>query len=64
MAAIFLAADAHREGLDDLVEAFRRRALGAAVVTGALAVGGLGGDRVGRARTSTTGSPRASAWSW
>jgi cytochrome bd ubiquinol oxidase subunit II len=41
MAAIFLAADANRAGLDDLVEAFRTRALGAAVVTGALAVGGL-----------------------
>ena len=41
MAAIFLAADARREGLDDLVAAFRARALGAAIVTGALAVGGL-----------------------
>ena len=41
VAAIFLAADASREGLDDLVAAFRRRALGAAVVAGGLAIGGL-----------------------
>jgi cytochrome bd ubiquinol oxidase subunit II len=40
-AAVFLAADAQRAGLDDLVEAFRRRALGAAVVAGAMAIGGL-----------------------
>jgi cytochrome d ubiquinol oxidase subunit II len=41
IAAIFLAADAARAGMPDLVEAFRRRALGAAVVAGALAIGGL-----------------------
>jgi cytochrome d ubiquinol oxidase subunit II len=41
LAAVFLAADAVRAGLPDLVRAFRARALGAAAVTGALAIGGL-----------------------
>jgi cytochrome d ubiquinol oxidase subunit II len=41
MSAVFLAADAVRADLPDLVEAFRRRALGAAVVVGALAIGGI-----------------------
>ncbi len=41
IAAIFLAADAAREDLPDLVEGLRRRALGAAVVVGAIAIGGL-----------------------
>jgi len=41
LAAVFMAADAVRAGLPDLVEAFRARALGAAVVVGALAIGGL-----------------------
>ncbi len=41
IAAIFLAADSVRLGLDDLTEAFRRRALGAAIVAGGLAIGGL-----------------------
>jgi cytochrome d ubiquinol oxidase subunit II len=41
IAAVFLAADAARTGLRDLAIAFRRRALGAAVVAGALAIGGL-----------------------
>jgi cytochrome d ubiquinol oxidase subunit II len=41
MAAVFVAGDSVRAGLPDLVEAFRKRALGAGVVTGALAVGGL-----------------------
>jgi cytochrome d ubiquinol oxidase subunit II len=41
IAAIFLAADAVRLGLPDLTDAFRARALGAAVVAGALAVAGL-----------------------
>ena len=41
MAAVFLAADSQRAGLDDLVHAFRIRALGAAVVAGGLAVVGL-----------------------
>jgi cytochrome bd ubiquinol oxidase subunit II len=41
LAAVFLAADAVRAGLPDLVRAFRARALGAAVVTGALAIGGI-----------------------
>jgi cytochrome bd ubiquinol oxidase subunit II len=41
LAAIFLAGDARRAGLDDLAAAFRRRALGAAVVAGGLAIGGL-----------------------
>ena len=41
LSAVFLAADAVRAGLPDLVAAFRRRALGAAAVTGLLAVGGI-----------------------
>jgi cytochrome d ubiquinol oxidase subunit II len=41
IAAVFLAADATRIDLPDLAEAFRRRALGAAVVAGAFAIGGL-----------------------
>jgi cytochrome d ubiquinol oxidase subunit II len=41
IAAIFLAADATRAGMGDLAVAFRKRALGAAVVAGALAIGGL-----------------------
>jgi cytochrome bd ubiquinol oxidase subunit II len=41
LAAVFLAGDAARAGLPDLVEAFRRRALGAAVAAGAIAIGGL-----------------------
>jgi cytochrome bd ubiquinol oxidase subunit II len=41
LAAVFLAADAVRAELPDLVAGFRRRALGAALVTGALALGGL-----------------------
>ncbi len=41
ISAVFLAADATRIELPDLAAAFRRRALGAAVVAGALAIGGL-----------------------
>jgi cytochrome d ubiquinol oxidase subunit II len=41
IAAVFLAADASRIDLPDLAEGFRRRALGAAVVAGAFAIGGL-----------------------
>ena len=41
LAAVFLAADSERAGMADLVAAFRTRALGAALVTGALAIGGL-----------------------
>jgi cytochrome bd ubiquinol oxidase subunit II len=41
VAAIFMAADAQRLSLPDLVAAMRTRALGAAVVAGALAIGGL-----------------------
>src|SRR5919108_6436044 len=41
IAAIFLADDARRDGMDDLAAAFRRRAPGAAVVPGGLAIGGL-----------------------
>lgn len=41
VAAVFLAADAVRAEAPDLVAAFRRRALGAAVVAGAMALGGL-----------------------
>jgi cytochrome d ubiquinol oxidase subunit II len=41
LAAVYLAGDARRAGLDDLVESFRRRALGAGAVAGAIAIGGL-----------------------
>jgi cytochrome d ubiquinol oxidase subunit II len=41
LAAVYLAGDANRLGLDDLRRAFRARALGAGVVAGALAIGGL-----------------------
>ncbi|MQA73963.1 MAG: cytochrome d ubiquinol oxidase subunit II [Solirubrobacterales bacterium] len=41
LAAVFLAADAVRAGLPDLVDAFRTRALVAAAVAGAMAIGGI-----------------------
>ena len=41
LAAVYLAGDALRAGLPDLVDAFRRRALGAGVLAGAIAIGGL-----------------------
>jgi len=41
LGAVFLAADSQRAGFGDLAAAFRARALGAAVVAGALAIGGL-----------------------
>jgi cytochrome d ubiquinol oxidase subunit II len=41
LAAVFMAADAVRAGLPDLVEAFRSRALGAGVAAGAVSIGGL-----------------------
>jgi cytochrome bd ubiquinol oxidase subunit II len=41
LAAVFLAGDATRMALPDLTAAFRRRALGSAVVAGAFALGGL-----------------------
>ncbi|MGZ6909224.1 MAG: cytochrome d ubiquinol oxidase subunit II [Acidimicrobiia bacterium] len=41
LAAVFLAHDAHRLGDDHLVGYFRRRAVGAAVVAGALALAGF-----------------------
>jgi cytochrome d ubiquinol oxidase subunit II len=41
LAAVYLAADAARLGEPELEEAFRRRALGAGVVAGALALAGL-----------------------
>jgi cytochrome d ubiquinol oxidase subunit II len=41
LAAVFLAADAVRSDLPDLVRAFRIRALGAAAVAGAMAIGGI-----------------------
>src|SRR5579862_245794 len=41
MAAVFLSADAARHGESALEEAFRRRALGAGVLAGAIAVGGI-----------------------
>jgi cytochrome d ubiquinol oxidase subunit II len=41
MAAVFLGADSERAGRDDLVSAFRARALGSGIVTGALAIAGL-----------------------
>ena len=41
LAAVFLCADARREGAEDLAEQFRLRALGTAVVTGAVGIAGL-----------------------
>src|SRR5688572_14726678 len=41
LAAVFLCADARREGAEDLAEQFRARALGTAVVTGLTGVAGL-----------------------
>jgi cytochrome d ubiquinol oxidase subunit II len=41
LAAVYLAADAARLGLPDLVSAFRARALGAGAVAGVAAIGGL-----------------------
>jgi cytochrome bd ubiquinol oxidase subunit II len=41
LSAVFLAADAVRASLPDLVQAFRARALGAAAAAGALAIGGI-----------------------
>jgi cytochrome bd ubiquinol oxidase subunit II len=41
LAAVYLAADATRAGHRDLADAMRRRALGAGVVAGGLAIGGL-----------------------
>jgi cytochrome bd ubiquinol oxidase subunit II len=41
LAAVYMAADARDAGLPDLERAFRTRALGAGVVTGALAIGAL-----------------------
>jgi cytochrome bd ubiquinol oxidase subunit II len=41
VAAVFLGADARRAGRPELVDAFRRRALGSGVVAGALAIAGL-----------------------
>ena len=41
VAAVFLGADAKRAGETELVEAFRRRALGSGVVAGVFAVAGL-----------------------
>jgi cytochrome d ubiquinol oxidase subunit II len=41
LAAVFLAGDAVRADLPDLATAFKKRALGAAAVTGALAISGL-----------------------
>jgi cytochrome bd ubiquinol oxidase subunit II len=41
ISAVFLAGDAQRAGLPDLVAAFRTRALGAGVVAGAVAIGAL-----------------------
>jgi cytochrome d ubiquinol oxidase subunit II len=41
LAAVFLGADSERAGKPDLVDAFRKRALGSGVVAGALAIAGL-----------------------
>jgi cytochrome d ubiquinol oxidase subunit II len=41
LAAVWLTADADRAGRDDLVEAFRKRALATGVIAGAVALGGL-----------------------
>jgi cytochrome d ubiquinol oxidase subunit II len=41
LAAVFLAGDSERAGQPDLMQAFRRRALGSGVVAGAVAFGGV-----------------------
>lgn len=41
LAAVFLVAEAHRRGLDDLERYFRDRAIGAAVVAGVVALAGI-----------------------
>ena len=41
LSAVFLAADSRRAGLEDLVAAFRLRALGSGILAGALALAGL-----------------------
>ena len=41
IASVYLAADSVRAGQPDLVESFKRRALGSAAVVGALAIGGI-----------------------
>jgi cytochrome d ubiquinol oxidase subunit II len=41
LAAVFLCADARREGAEDLADQFRLRALGTAVVTGLVGIAGL-----------------------
>jgi cytochrome d ubiquinol oxidase subunit II len=41
LAAVFLCGDAQREGSPDLAEGFRVRAIGTAVLTGAVGLGGL-----------------------
>jgi cytochrome d ubiquinol oxidase subunit II len=41
LAAVFLGADSERAGEPDLVDAFRKRALGSGLVAGALAIAGL-----------------------
>jgi cytochrome bd ubiquinol oxidase subunit II len=41
LAAVFLCADARREGADDLARQFQTRALGTAAVTGAVGIAGL-----------------------
>ncbi|MGH2907084.1 MAG: cytochrome d ubiquinol oxidase subunit II [Solirubrobacterales bacterium] len=41
LAAVFLAGDSQKLALPDMVTAFRRRAIGSAIVAGALAIGGL-----------------------
>lgn len=41
LAAVYLAGDTARDGQRELTEAFRHRALGAGVVTGAIALGGI-----------------------
>jgi cytochrome d ubiquinol oxidase subunit II len=41
LAAVYLCADARRVGADDLVHVFRRRAIAAAIVTGAAAIAGI-----------------------
>lgn len=41
LAAVYLCADAHRRGHDELIAPFRRRALGAGAVAGVLSIAGL-----------------------
>jgi cytochrome bd ubiquinol oxidase subunit II len=62
LAAVYMAADAKREGLVDLERMFLRRALAAAIAAGAVAIGALLVLRFD-GPGSTTGSRQVAEWS-